>query len=168
MQVMRRRVFEEDVPSGHLDVAPDDLEHRTLTRDERLPVDRGSFDILEPAERIEVVLLVVVERGLVPEPLEHRVRIRVDLPVVGVVIHVGLRRGHLPPPGWLIPRPEQTGRRTKATLTNFSKAEERAQLIRAGLTRLAGEYVTGRCFIPPMKLDRSISGSPARRMSGMR
>ena len=50
-------------------------------------VDQPALDVVVAAERVEVVLLVVVERRLVAEPAEHRVRVGVDLDVVRVVVH---------------------------------------------------------------------------------
>ena len=45
-----------------------------------------------PGQRPEVVALVVVDRRLVAEPCVDRVRVGVDLDVVGVVVDVGSRR----------------------------------------------------------------------------
>ena len=59
-------------------------------------VDQAALDVLEAADGEEVVLLVVVERRLVAQPAEHRVRIGVDLDVVRVVVHVA-PRVHEPP-----------------------------------------------------------------------
>ena len=49
----------------------------------------AALDVVEAAQRVEVVALVVVERLLVAEPLPDRVRVRVDLEVVRVVVDVG-------------------------------------------------------------------------------
>ncbi len=59
----------------------------------------AALDVVEPAQGVEVVALVVVERPLVPEPPPDRVRVGVDLEVVRVVVDVGLGGGHgrLPP-----------------------------------------------------------------------
>ena len=88
VQVVRRRILEQDVPRRHLDAALDRFQHRALARDVGLPVDEAPFDVGEAAQRVEVVLLVVIERALIAEATPDRVRIVVDLEVVGVVVHV--------------------------------------------------------------------------------
>ncbi len=77
-------------PTGMSMPALDDLEHRAPGRAVGAPIDRCPLDVFEPAQGVEVVALVVVERPLVAQPLPHRVRIRVDLEVVGVVVDVGV------------------------------------------------------------------------------
>src|SRR5207302_836134 len=78
----------------------DQLEDASAAGDERLVVDQAALDVGVPAHRVEVVLLVVVERRLFPEAAEHRVGIGVDGDVVRVVVDV-VRRfaadGHAPP-----------------------------------------------------------------------
>ena len=86
MDVVDRRVLEEDQPGRQLDVGANDLEDRPAARPVGLPVDQGAVDVGEAAQRVEVVLLVVVERRLVAQLLPDRVRIRVDLEVVRVVV----------------------------------------------------------------------------------
>ena len=76
------------MPGRDLDVGLDQLEDRALARPVRLPVDERPLDVVEAAQRVEVVLLVVVERRLVAQPLPDRVRIGVDLEVVRVVVEV--------------------------------------------------------------------------------
>ena len=49
---------------------------------------QAPLDVVVAADRVEVVLLVVVERRLVPQPAEHRVRVGVDLDVVRVVLQL--------------------------------------------------------------------------------
>ena len=71
----------------------DDLEHGAACRAVRLPVERRGHDVGEAAQRVEVVLLVVIERRLVPEPAPHGVRAGVDLGVVRVVDQIE-GRGH--------------------------------------------------------------------------
>ncbi len=78
------------MPGGMLDVGLDQLEDRASARPVRLPVDQRALDVLEAAQREEVVLLVVVERRFVPQPLPDRMRIGVDLEVVRVVVDVAL------------------------------------------------------------------------------
>src|SRR5436190_1133381 len=51
-----------------------------------------------PAQGPEVIGLVLVDRGLLPQPLEGWIRVGVDGLVVRVVVDVALRRrGHGPP-----------------------------------------------------------------------
>ena len=52
----------------------------------RLPVDQAALHVVVATERVELVLLVVVERRFVAQPLPDRVRVGVDLEVVGVVV----------------------------------------------------------------------------------
>ena len=51
-----------------------------------LPVEHGRVDVVPAAQREELVLLVPVQRRLVAQPLPHRVRVGVDVEVVGVVV----------------------------------------------------------------------------------
>ena len=88
VEVVVRRVLEDDRPGRDLHAALDELEDRSLGRAVGAPVDQGPLDVVEAAQREEVVALVVVERPLVPEPLEHRVRVGVDLEVERVVVQV--------------------------------------------------------------------------------
>ena len=53
---------------------------------EGLVVHQRLVDVGEPADRVEVVLLVVVQRLLFAQPPEHRVRIGVEVDVVGVEV----------------------------------------------------------------------------------
>ena len=99
MEVVVRRVLEEDGPRRDLDVGLDDLEHRAAPRDVGLPVEHGGVDVVPAAQREELVLLVAVQRRLVAQPLPDRVRVGVDLEVVRVVVDLGLAGdGHVPDP----------------------------------------------------------------------
>ena len=60
-----------------------------------LAVDQPALDVVVAAERVEVVLLVVVERRLLAQPAEHRVRVGVDVDVVRVVVHRSVMRSVL-------------------------------------------------------------------------
>ena len=64
----------------------DHLEHGAARGAIGLPLERRLQHIGEARQCVEVVALVVVERRFVAHPLPHRVRIRVDLGVVGVVV----------------------------------------------------------------------------------
>ena len=96
VQIVGGRVLEQDDPRRDLHPALDELEDRPPTRDVGGPVRTAASDIVEPAQRVEVVLLVVVERRLVTHPLPHRIRVGVDVEVVRVVIDLVFRRrgGH--------------------------------------------------------------------------
>src|SRR5262249_484131 len=76
----------------------DQLEDRAPGRAVRLPVDRRPFDVVEAAEREEVVALVVIERLFVAQPFPDRVRVGVDLEVVRVVVDGGVRHRYPPTP----------------------------------------------------------------------
>jgi hypothetical protein len=82
------RVLEQEDPGRELDPGLDELDDRTAGRGELLPVHEGPLEVLVAAEGVEVVLLVVVERGLVPQTLPRRVGIGVDHHVVGVVLEL--------------------------------------------------------------------------------
>ena len=56
---------------------------------------KAALDVVEAADGVEVVRLVVVERRLLPQAPEDRVRVGVDVEVVGVVVDVAFGRdGH--------------------------------------------------------------------------
>ena len=95
VQVVVRRVLEDEHARRHLDLRLDHLEHRALGRAVGLPLDQAALHVVVAADRVELVLLVEVEGGLVPEPLPDRVGVGVDVEVVGVVVRRGRSRGHL-------------------------------------------------------------------------
>ena len=66
-------------------VGVDHLEDGAARRAVRLPVERRGHDVGEAAQRVEVVLLVVIERRLVPQPAPDLVGRGVDGGVVRVV-----------------------------------------------------------------------------------
>ena len=74
VDVVDRRILENQCARRYFHTGLDDLEERAATRDERLVVDDGLVDVIEAAQCVEVVLLVVVQRCLLPEPGEHRIR----------------------------------------------------------------------------------------------
>src|SRR4029079_2793814 len=76
----------------------DRLEHSTTGRAERRMVGEAGLDIVEAAQRPEVVGLVVVEGSLLAEPPERRVGVGVDRLVVRVVVDVAPRRHGHPSP----------------------------------------------------------------------
>ena len=85
VQVVDGRVLEEDDAGRELDVRLDELEDRAARRGKGAPVHEGALDVVVAAQRVEVVLLVVVERRLIAKPLPVRVRVGVDHHVVRVV-----------------------------------------------------------------------------------
>src|SRR5687768_6074350 len=92
------RVLEDDDAGRHVDAGLDDLEHPAAARDEGRAVDEAPLDVVVAAHRVEVVAIVVVQRRLLPEATERRVRVAVDLDVVRVVVDVaGLDGGHHSP-----------------------------------------------------------------------
>ena len=95
VQLVVRRVLEDEQAWRQLRARLDDLEDRALGRAVRLPLPEAALHILVATHRVEVVLLVVIERRLVAQPLPHRVRIGVDPEVVGVVVELRRGGGHL-------------------------------------------------------------------------
>ena len=95
VDVVDRRILEDQRAGRDLHTGLDDLEQCAATGDEGLVVDDRLVDVLEPAERVEVVLLVVVERRLFADAGEHRVGIHVQLDAVRIVVQLGFgRSGH--------------------------------------------------------------------------
>ena len=82
MEVVVGRILEDDRPTRDVHAALDQLEEGALGRAVRPPVDKRLFDVVEPAQRVEVVALVVVEGTLLAQPLPDRVGVGVDLEVV--------------------------------------------------------------------------------------
>jgi hypothetical protein len=95
VQIVDRRIFHEDDPRRKSDIGLDDLESRTSARAIYIPVHQRLIDIIEPTQRKEVVLLVVIEWRFLTETLPNRVRVLVDLGIERVVIEIGVVRcGH--------------------------------------------------------------------------
>ncbi len=88
VDVVDRRVLENDRAGRNLDIGLDELDDRTARRAERLMVHQRLVHVGEAAQRVEVVLLVVVQRRFLTKPPERRVRIGVDADVVRVEVHV--------------------------------------------------------------------------------
>src|SRR5262249_40991078 len=88
---VRGRVLEDEVARRHLDVRLDELEDAAAARDEPLGVDESALAVVVAAHRVEVVVLVVVERRLVAQPLVQRVRVVVFDRGVRVVRQVAHR-----------------------------------------------------------------------------
>ena len=65
---------------------------------ERTVVEQTLLHVIEAAERVEVVALVVIERRLFPQTPVDGVGVDIDVVVVGVIGQVLWRRGcHVPP-----------------------------------------------------------------------
>jgi hypothetical protein len=64
VQVVARGILEDDRARRDLEVTLDQFEEAALGRAVGSPVDEALLDVLEAADGIEVVLLVVVERPL--------------------------------------------------------------------------------------------------------
>ena len=60
------------IPGGISTPALNDLEHRPATGAVRLPVEQRRLHVVPPAQRVEVELLVPVQRRLVAEPGPRR------------------------------------------------------------------------------------------------
>ncbi len=97
VRVVDRRILEEEDPRRHLHPGLDDLEHRSPPGAVRVPVEQRGPHVVPTAQREEAVLVVPVQRGLVPQPTPGRVRVVVDVRVVRVVAE----HRHPPPcSGW--------------------------------------------------------------------
>ena len=88
MDRVRGRILEDQRARREHDARFEQVECHASTRDERLPIDVGALDVVEAAQRVEVVLLVVVERRFVTDPTEEGMRVVPDLLGVGVVLQV--------------------------------------------------------------------------------
>ena len=98
VQIVDGWIFHEDDPRRKRDVGLDDLQCRTTPGAIGIPVHHRFVDIVEPAQREEVVLLVVIERRLFPETFPDRMRVFVNFGIERVVVEGGIARcGH-----WLI------------------------------------------------------------------
>ena len=97
-ELAQARVLGRVLHDHHRDVlvglGGDHLEHDAVARLERLGVDEPVEDVVVAAQRVEVVLLVVVDGRFVTEPTPHRIRVGVDRVVPRVVVDVG--DGHGP------------------------------------------------------------------------
>lgn len=89
---VHRRILEDEHARRHLDISADEVQNRATARYERLVIGEDPLDVVSPADGVEVVFLVVVERRLFPQPPVHRVRVDIDIGVVRVVIQLDLAR----------------------------------------------------------------------------
>ena len=88
VDVVDRRILENDRARRDLDVGLDQLDDRAARRAEGFVVHERLVHVGEAAQRVEVVLLVVVQRRFLAEPPEHRVRIGVEFDVVRVEVDI--------------------------------------------------------------------------------
>jgi hypothetical protein len=86
MCVVDRRILEEEDPRPDLHAGLDDLQDGPPSGAVGVPVEQRRLHIVPPAQRVEAVLVVPVERELVAEPAPRGVGIVVDGDVVGVVV----------------------------------------------------------------------------------
>src|ERR1700722_4538390 len=97
MQIMKRRVLEQNDTGWHLETAHDDFHRRPAPRKVSLKVRKFTRDVLVAAQCIEVELLVVVERSIVAQPLPDRVGVIVDVEVKRIIVQINsIRVGHCP------------------------------------------------------------------------
>ena len=83
-------------PGRQVDAGADDVEDVAAGVGEVLPGAQRRLDVGVARQHPEVVAVVVVDRRLVAQPGVGRVRVGVDLDVVGVEVDVGrLHRGHV-------------------------------------------------------------------------
>ena len=91
MGAVDRRVLGDVDPGDARRVRSDLLEDHPVGGAEGAMVEQALLHVIEAAEHVEVVALVVIEGRLLPEPAVHRIGVDVDVVVVGVVGQV-LRR----------------------------------------------------------------------------
>src|SRR6516225_6828355 len=89
MQIMNRRIFKKDDAGRNLDAAHDDVYRGAATRPVSIEIRQLAGDVLVAAQRVEVVLVVVVQPRFVAQPLPDRVRIVVDVEIERVVVNLG-------------------------------------------------------------------------------
>src|ERR1700754_1720842 len=88
MEVVDWWILEQDDAGRKLDAAEDDIHRRAAAGPIGLPIMKFGCDVLVAAQRVEAVLVVMVQRGFVAQPLPDRVRVVVDREIVRVVIHI--------------------------------------------------------------------------------
>ena len=88
VQVVQRRVFPQQDAGRYLDAAEQDVGGGAVPRAVGLPIVQCGRDIVVATERVKVVLVVVVERGLGAHPLPYRIGVVVDGVVERVVIQL--------------------------------------------------------------------------------
>ena len=96
MDVVDRGVFEDQGPGRNLHAGLQNFQYHALGGAEGLVIDQCAVDVVESTQRVEVVGLVVVQRCVVAQPFEHRIRVSVEVGVPRVVVNVaGCTSGHV-------------------------------------------------------------------------
>lgn len=74
MHAVRGRVLGDDRSLGLRDPGLDELEGYAPAGDEVATVDHGPLDVIEAAQRVEILVRVAIQGRFVPETPEHRIR----------------------------------------------------------------------------------------------
>src|ERR1700753_2227396 len=82
-------ILEQDEAGRKVDVAHDDVHRGAVAGPVDIPIRQLGSDVLVATQRVEVVLLVVIERRFVAQPLPDEIRVVVDLEVARVVVALG-------------------------------------------------------------------------------
>src|ERR1700676_2611584 len=97
MEIVKRRILEQDDTGRNLETAHDDVHRRSTSRTVSLKVRKLSRDVLVATQRIEVELVVVIERSVVAQALPDRIRVVVDAEIERIVVQINrTRAGHCP------------------------------------------------------------------------
>ena len=86
VQVVQRRILEQQNARRHLDVVEQNVGGGPAAGSIGFPVVQFARDVVVAAQRIEVVLFVVIQRRFFTHPFPHRVRVVVDIGIIRVVI----------------------------------------------------------------------------------
>jgi hypothetical protein len=90
VQVVNRRVLEKDDAGRNLHAVENDVDGRAFTGPVILPIDQFAGDVGVPAQRVEAVLLVVIERRDIAQLFPDGVGVVVDVEVERVVVRLNL------------------------------------------------------------------------------
>ncbi len=88
MQIVQGWVLEQQNAWRHFDVGEQDVGGGPAAGPVGLPVRQFARDVLVPTQRVEVVLLVVVQRRFRAHAFPHRIRVVVDLDIERVVVQL--------------------------------------------------------------------------------
>ena len=95
MQIVQRRILEQQDSRRHFDAAEQDVGGRASSRPIRLPIVKRGRDVIVATQHIEVVLVVEIQWRLCPHPFPHGIRIIIDAVVERVVVQLDrLITGH--------------------------------------------------------------------------
>ena len=89
MNAVFRGILEDDRPLWDFHVRFQYVQRDALPGNEHVPVQQRALDVVEPTYRVEVEILVVVERRLFPHQTEEGVGVLNGFMVVGVVQQIG-------------------------------------------------------------------------------